>query len=82
MFKMIKRWLKQRTLEKYRRMDSEIRCSIVYDVLKEQEQQGVKLPAFQEVEQRYKALNITTPTDLKRVYTRLFFEGAVSGVEL
>lgn len=82
MFSTIKRWMKRRKLEKYRRMDSEIRCSIVYDVLKEQEQQGVKLPVFQEVEQRYKRLNISTPLDLKKVYTRLFLEGAVSGVEL
>ena len=82
MIRFIKRWLKQRTLEKYRRMDSEIRCSIIYNVLKEQEKQIFRLPVFMEVEQRYRDLNITTPKDLKRVYTQLFFKGEVSGVEL
>ena len=63
-------------------MDSEIRCAIAYDVMKRQAKEKVKIPAFQLIDQRYNELNITTPKDLTRTYTRFYLEGMVSGVEL
>ena len=85
MFKLIKRFLKLRKLkrlEHYKRMDSEIRCAIAYDVMKHQAKEEVKIPAFEIINQRYNELGIDTPKDLTRTYTRFYLEGLVSGVEL
>lgn len=85
MIKLLKRFLqlkKQKRLASYKRMDSEIRCAIAYDVMKRQVKEKVKIPAFQLIDQRYNELNITTPKDLTRTYTRFYLEGMVSGVEL
>lgn len=85
MIKLLKRFLqlkKQKRLASYKRMDSEIRCAIAYDVMKRQAKEKVKIPAFQIIDQRYNELNITTPKDLTRTYTRFYLEGMVSGVEL
>lgn len=85
MFKLIKKFLglrKQKRLAQYRRMDSEIRCAIAYDVMKRQTKEEVKIPAFEIINQRYNELGIDTPKDLTRTYTRFYLEGLVSGVEL
>ena len=85
MFKLIKRFFqlrKQKRLAQYKRMDSEIRCAIAYDVIKRQAREEVKIPAFQIINQRYNELGIDTPKDLTRTYTRFYLEGLVSGVEL
>ena len=74
--------LKQKRLERYKRMHSEILCAIAYEVYNEQAKAGVILPAFQVVEQRYKNLGITTPKDLEKTYTQFFLKGMVSGIEL
>ena len=82
---LIKKFLelrKQKRLEKYQRMNSEIICAIAHDVYNEQTKAGVYIPAFQIVNQRYNSLGISTPNDLKRVYTRFFLDGLVSGIEL
>jgi ferritin-like protein len=85
MFKLIKKFLglrKQKRLAHYKRMDSEIRCAIAYDVMKRQTKEEVKIPAFEIINQRYNELGIDTPKDLTRTYTRFYLEGLVSGVEL
>lgn len=85
MFKLIKRFLalrKQRRLAHYKRMDSEIRCAIAYDVMKRQAKEEIKIPAFEIINKRYNELGIDTPKDLTRTYTRFYLEGLVSGVEL
>lgn len=85
MFKLIKRFFqlrKQKRLAHYKRMDSEIRCAIAYDVMNRQAKEKVKIPAFEVINQRYNELNITSPKDLTRTYTRFYLEGMVSGVEL
>ena len=83
--KLIKRFLqllRQKKLAQYKRMDSEIRCAIAYDVMQRQAKETVKIPAFEIINQRYNELNISTPKDLKKTYTRFYLEGMVSGVEL
>lgn len=85
MLKLIKRFLKlrkQKRLAHYKRMDSEIRCAIAYDVMMRQTREEVKIPAFEVINQRYNELGIDTPKDLTRTYTRFYLEGLVSGVEL
>lgn len=85
MLKLIKKYLELRRMKKlaqYRRMDSEIRCAIAYDVMKRQAKEEVKIPAFEIINQRYNELGIDTPKDLTRTYTRFYLEGLVSGVEL
>ena len=85
MLKLIKRFFqlrKQKRLAHYKRMDSEIRCAIAYDVMKRQAKEEVKIPAFEIINQRYNELGIDTPKDLTRTYTRFYLEGLVSGVEL
>lgn len=85
MIKLIKRFFqlrKQKRLAQYKRMDSEIRCAIAYDVMKRQAKEEVKIPAFEVINQRYNELGIDTPKDLQRTYTRFYLEGLVSGVEL
>ena len=85
MLKLIKRFFqlrKQKRLNHYKRMDSEIRCAIAYDVMKRQAKEEVKIPAFEVINQRYNELGIDTPKDLTRTYTRFYLEGLVSGVEL
>ena len=85
MIKLIKRFLqlrKQKKLAQYKRMDSEIRCAIAYDVMKRQAREEVKIPAFEIINKRYNELGIDTPKDLQRTYTRFYLEGLVSGVEL
>lgn len=74
--------LRQRKLEKYKRMNSEILCAIAHQVYKEQTEAGVNLPAFQVINQRYKSLGITTPKELVKTYTQFFLDGMVSGIEL
>ena len=81
-FKKFIEFRKKKNLEKLKRMDSEIRCAIAYSVYKQQQKEKVTLPIFEVINQRYKDLKITTPKDLKRVYTQFFLEGAVTGVEL
>ena len=85
MFKLFKRFLqlrKQKRLAQYKRMDSEIRCAIAWDVMTRQAKETVKIPAFEVINQRYNELGITTPKDLQKTYTRFYLEGLVSGVEL
>ena len=85
MIKLIKKFFelrKQKKLASYRRMDSEIRCAIAYDVMLRQAKESVKIPAFEIINQRYNELGIDTPKDLTRTYTRFYLEGLVSGVEL
>ena len=85
MLKLIKRFLqlrKQRKLAQYKRMDSEIRCAIAYDVFMRQRNEMVKIPAFEIINKRYGELGITCPKDLTRTYTRFYLEGMVSGIEL
>ena len=82
---LIKRFFelrKQKRLERYQRMHSEILCAIAQQVYKEQTEAGVKLPAFQLVKQRYNSLGISTPKDLIRTYTQFFLDGLVTGIEL
>ena len=73
---------KQKRLAQYKRMDSEIRCAIAYDVMQRQARETIKIPAFDVINQRYNELGIDTPKDLTRTYTRFYLEGLVSGVEL
>ena len=73
---------KQKRLASYKRMDSEIRCAIAYDVMQRQAKETIKIPTFDVINQRYNELGIDTPKDLKRTYTRFYLEGLVSGVEL
>lgn len=85
MLKLIKRFFqlrKQKRLNHYKRMDSEIRCAIAYDVMKRQAKEEIKIPAFEVINQKYNELGIDTPQDLTRTYTRFYLEGLVSGVEL
>lgn len=85
MLKLIKTFLKLRRkkeLDRYKRMDSEIRCALAYAAFKEQQKESIKMPICNVVDQRYKDLKITTPKDLIKTYTQFFLEGAVSGVEL
>lgn len=85
MFKLIKKFFelrRQKRLEHYKRMDSEIRCAIAYDIMKRQAKETVKIPTFEVINQRYDELGITSPKDLTRTYTRFYLEGMVSGVEL
>jgi len=82
---LIKRFFelrKQKRLEKYQRMNSEILCAIAQQVYKEQTEAGVNLPAFQLVKQRYNSLGISTPKDLIKTYTQFFLDGQVTGIEL
>jgi len=74
--------LRQRRLERYKRMHSEIICAIAHQVYKEQTEAGVNLPAFQVINQRYNSLGITTPKDLMKAYTQFYLDGKVSGIEL
>ena len=73
---------KQKKLASYKRMDSEIRCAIAYDVMQRQAREGVTIPSFMLINQSYNELGIYSPKDLKRIYTRFYLEGMVSGVEL
>lgn len=85
MLKLIKKYLELRRMKKlaqYRRMDSEIRCAIAYDVMKRQAKDTIKIPVFDTITQRYNELGIDSPKDLQRTYTRFYLEGLVSGVEL
>ena len=74
--------LRQRKLEKYKRMNSEILCAIAHQVYSEQRSAGVNIPAFQIINQRYNDLHISTPKDLTRTYTQFFLDGLVTGVWL
>ena len=85
MIKLIKKFLqlrRQKKLAQYKRMDSEIRCAIAYDVMQRQAKETIKIPAFDIINKRYNELGIDTPKDLQRTYTRFYLEGLVSGVEL
>lgn len=85
MLKLIKKYLELRRMKKlaqYRRMDSEIRCAIAYDVIQRQAKDTIKIPVFDTITQRYNELGIDSPKDLQRTYTRFYLEGLVSGVEL
>ena len=85
MFNLIKRFFKlkrQKKLEKYKRMDSEIRCAIAYDVIQRQAKEHVTIPPFLLINQRYNELDISSTKDLQKTYTRFYLEGLVSGVEL
>lgn len=73
---------RKRRLEKYQRMNSEVLCSILYDTMREQTKEGINIPTFMLVNQRYNKLGITCPKDLERVYTEFFLQGKVSGIEL
>ena len=81
LFKKIVSIVKNRRLEKYKRMNSEILCAIAHQVYKEQ-RGGANIPVFMTVNQRYNDLHITTPKDLTRTYTQFFLDGLVSGIEL
>ena len=85
MIKLIKKIFelrRKRKLAQYKRMNSEIVCAIAYDVLKRQATEGVTIPPFMVINQRYNELGINSPKDLQRTYTRFYLEGMVSGVEL
>ena len=85
MLKLIKKYLELKRMKKlaqYRRMDSEIRCAIAYDVIQRQAKDTIKIPVFDTITQRYNELGIDSPKDLTRTYTRFYLEGLVSGVEL
>lgn len=77
-----KRMNAKRQHEKCQRMNSEILCAISYQVREEQKKQDVKLPAFQEVQQRYNNLNLRNYQDVKNAYIVFFNKGLVSGIEL
>lgn len=81
-FKKFFEFQKKKRLDKYQRMNSEILCAIAYDAYKGQQKDSLNIPIFQVIDQRYKDLHITTPKDLKKVYTQFFLDGMVSGIEL
>ena len=85
MLKLIKNFMamrRKKQLKRWQRMNAEILCAIAHDVYKEQEVQELKVPAFMVINQRYNDLKITTPKELVKTYTQMFFKGAVSGIEL
>lgn len=74
--------IKRKKLKKYQRMNSEILCAIAHQVYKEQSKESVNIPAFQEINQRYNSLHISTPKDLERTYFNFYLKDLVSGIEL
>jgi len=78
----LKKWSAKRQYEKCQRMNSEIICAIVHQVEIEQKKEAVKIPAFQEVQQRYNNLNLKNFQDVQNAYIVFFNKGLVSGIEL